>query len=60
MTELQIAAYVDIACASAGIVLAPDERDSVIAHFTRSATIAAPLLEVPLSPDVEIAPVFRP
>lgn len=60
VTEQQIAAYVDAACAANGIVLAADERDRAIAQFARIAAIAAPLLELALSPEVEMAPVFRP
>jgi Protein of unknown function (DUF4089) len=60
MTEKQIAAYVDAACAANGIVLAADERDRVIDHFTRIAAIAAPLLEMTLPPEADMAPVFRP
>jgi hypothetical protein len=60
MNDQQLRAYVDAACAANGIVLAADERDRVIDHFTRIAAIAAPLLEVSLPPEVEIAPVFRP
>ena len=60
MNEQQLRAYVDAACAANGIALAADERDRVIDHFTRVAGIAAPLLEVALPPEVEMAPVFRP
>jgi hypothetical protein len=60
VTEQQIVAYVDAACAANGIALAADERDRVIDHFTRIAAIAAPLLDVSLPLEVEIAPVFRP
>jgi len=60
MDERQIAAYVDAACAANGIVLARDERERVIGHFTRTAAMAAPLLELALPPAVDMAPVFRP
>ncbi|MFO1415630.1 MAG: AtzG-like protein [Burkholderiales bacterium] len=59
MTDAQIAAYVDAACALQGLVLAPDERLRVIAHFTRTAAMAAPLLALDLPPECEMAPVFR-
>ena len=60
LTAEEIAAYVDAACAANGLVLAPNERERVIGHFTRTVAIAAPLLALELPPDVEIAPVFRP
>ena len=60
MTEAELAAYVDAACAAQGIALRDDERSRVIAHFARIAAIAAPVLDVRLPDDVEIAPVFEP
>jgi len=60
MTDTEVAAYVDAACAAQGIVLRDDERASVIAHFARIAALAEPLLELRLADDVEIAPVFEP
>jgi hypothetical protein len=58
MTAAEIAAYVDAACAANGLALAADERLRVIAHFTRTAEIAAPLLALRLPPEAETAPVF--
>lgn len=55
-----LAAYVDAACAQHGIALAADERARVLAQYARLAAIAAPLVELPLSADVDPAPVFRP
>jgi hypothetical protein len=60
MTDQQIAAYVDAACAAHGIVLAADERERVIVQYARLSAIAAPVVDLPLAPDVEPAPVFRP
>ncbi len=60
MTDREIAAYVDAACAAHGIALAADERERVIGHFARTAAIAAPLLELKLAVEAEMAPVFRP
>jgi hypothetical protein len=59
MTDAEIAAYVDAACAAAGLALDADERLRVIAHFTRTAALAAPLLDLELPAEVEMAPVFR-
>lgn len=59
MTDAEIAAYVDAACALQGLRLAPDERERVVAHFTRTVAIAMPLLELGMADDCEIAPVFR-
>ena len=55
-----LATYVDAACAQHGIALAADERARVLAQYARLAAIAAPLVELPLSADVDPAPVFRP
>ena len=60
MTNRQLAAYVDAACAAHGITLAADERERVVAQYARLAAIAAPLVDLPLAPDVEPAPIFRP
>ena len=60
MTEAELAAYVDAACAAQGIALSGDERERVIGHFARIAAIAAPVLDVRLPDDAEIAPVFEP
>lgn len=60
MTDAQISAYVDAACALQGIALAPAERERVIAQFARFASIAEPLMALELAADVEPAPVFRP
>ena len=60
MTNAETAAYVDAACATLGLVLERDERDRVIAHFARTAVIAAPLLALELPPEADPLPVFRP
>jgi Protein of unknown function (DUF4089) len=60
MNDAAIAAYVDAACKAQGIILSAREREQVIAQFTRIATIAAPVLDLELGPEVEMAPVFRP
>jgi hypothetical protein len=60
MTDPEIRAYVDAACAANGIALAAEERERVIGHFARIAAMAAPLLELKLPPEAEMAPVFRP
>ena len=60
MTDSEIAAYVEAACALQGIALRDDERARVIAHFARLAALAAPLVELRLADDVEMAPVFEP
>jgi Protein of unknown function (DUF4089) len=60
MNDQQVAAYVDAACAANGIALTAQERERVIGHFARTVTLAAPLLELPLPADVEMAAVFRP
>jgi len=60
MTDDEVASYVDAACALHGIALRDDERVRVMAHFARLATLAAPLVDLRLADDVEIAPVFEP
>lgn len=60
MSESDVTAYVDAACVAQGIALRADEQERVVAHFARLAAIAAPLVELTLGDDVEIAPVFEP
>lgn len=60
MTDAEIAAYVDAACALHGLLLAPDERERVLAHFTRTVSMTAPLLALDLPAACESAPVYRP
>ena len=60
MDDLQMAAYVDAACAAQGIRLDPEERRRVIGRFGRMQALAAPLLDLPLPEEVEMAPIFRP
>ena len=60
MTDAQISAYVDAACALQGIELGASERERVVAQFARFASIAEPMLVLELATDVEPAPVFRP
>jgi hypothetical protein len=59
MTDEEIAAYIDAACALHRLVLSAQERAEVIAQFGRLAGIAAPLLDVALPVSAEMAPVFR-
>jgi Protein of unknown function (DUF4089) len=60
VTDGEIAAYVDAACAANGLELTDNERLRVMGHFARTAALAAPLLELELPPDADMAPVFRP
>ena len=58
--ETSIAAYVDQAAGLLGLTLAEEHRHGVAAQMDVLAGIAAPLLEFPLSAQVEPAPVFEP
>jgi Protein of unknown function (DUF4089) len=60
MDELAAAAYLDAVCAANGLALAGDERERILVHFLRAAEIVAPLQELELADDVEMAPVFKP
>jgi hypothetical protein len=53
-------AYVDQAAGLLGLTLAEGHRPGVIASMAVLANIARPLLDIPLSPDVESAPVYVP
>ena len=60
MSPEEIAAYVDATCAALDLALSPDERERVIGHFTRTLTIAAPLIALDLPAETEPLPVFHP
>lgn len=52
--------YVDASLALHALALPDDARRAVLEHFERNAAIAAAFLDLPLAPDDEPAPVFRP
>jgi hypothetical protein len=58
--QSSIASYVDQAAALLGLTLAEAQRTGVIASMVVLAGVAAPLLEFPLAPDTEPAPVYEP
>ena len=53
-------AYVDATLALHGYSLSSAAHDAVREHFARNAAIAATFLDVPLSVEDEMAPVFLP
>ena len=53
-------AYVDAALALHRFELSEDARTAVHQNFERSAAIAAAFLDLPLSTEDEMAPVFVP
>jgi hypothetical protein len=60
MEEADIRAYVAAAANAQGLALDAGQLETVVAVFTRTAAIAAPLLAFDLPEDTEPAPVFRP
>ncbi|MFN8990388.1 MAG: DUF4089 domain-containing protein [Betaproteobacteria bacterium] len=60
LEEADIRAYVAAAATAQGLALGAAPLDPVVAVVTRTAAIAAPLLEFDLPEDTEPAPVFRP
>ncbi len=55
-----LVAYADAALALQGFTLTDTARASVLKNFELSASIAAVFLDVPLSAEDEMAPVFCP
>lgn len=53
-------AHVDATLALHGYSLSDDAYLAVLENFARSAAIAATFLDHPLTPEDEMAPVFRP
>ena len=55
-----IAAHVDAALALAGIAIAPEWRDSVLANFKTVTAAAQFVMAFPLDDEAEPGPVFVP
>jgi len=60
MDETAIRAYVAAAAAAQRLALPPDVLERVAVEFLRIATIAAPVLEAELRPEVEAASSIPP
>ncbi len=60
LTMAEIERYVDAAAAAHGLTLTGEQRARVLQHFARTAELVQPVLTLELSPDIEMAPVFRP
>lgn len=58
--EAGLASYVDSALGQLGLTPEPAWRSAILGHFAVSAQLAAPLMEFPLPPEVEPAPIFQP
>jgi len=54
------AAYVEQTADLLGLTLPDEYRESVIENFTHLSAIAQQVMEFPLPPHTEIAPVFKP
>lgn len=53
-------AYVEQTAELLGLNLRDEYREGVIENFAQISAIAQPVMEFPLPPDTEIAPVFKP
>ncbi|QOF88446.1 MULTISPECIES: 1-carboxybiuret hydrolase subunit AtzG [Pseudomonadota] len=60
MTETEIFAYIEAASIAIGIPLEPARARAVAHHFSRTALLAEMLESVPLSPESELAEIYRP
>jgi hypothetical protein len=60
VSDEAIAAHVDAALALAGIAMAPEWRDSVLANFKTITAAAQFVMAFPLDDEAEPGPVFRP
>ncbi|MDX2271626.1 MAG: DUF4089 domain-containing protein [Cyanobacteriota bacterium] len=58
--EGSLVAYVDQMAELIGLPLDTEYRAGVIANFERIQGIAALVMEFPLPPEIEAAPVFHP
>ena len=52
--------YVDRTAELINLPLEPEHRSGVVVNFERIFAIARLVTEFPLSPEVEVAPVFEP
>jgi len=59
-SAINYAAYVEQTADLLGLALPDEYRDSVIENFTQLSAIAQPVMDFPLPPHTEIAPVFKP
>ena len=55
-----IAAYVEAASEAVGMPLDTEARARVVAQFEVTAAMAAQIMDFPLPPEAEAAPVFKP
>ena len=60
MTPEEIEQYVDAAAVALELNLKPAHRPGVIENFTRLAQMAAAVNAVPLTPEDEPAPLWKP
>jgi hypothetical protein len=61
MTDLvDIAQLVDVTAALVDLPLQPEHRPGVVANFDRIVTLAQLVMDFPLPPEIEAAPVFEP
>jgi hypothetical protein len=60
VSDEAVAAHVEAALALAGIAMAPEWRDSVLANFKTITAAAEFVMAFPLDDEAEPAPVFAP
>jgi hypothetical protein len=51
---------ISVAAAMVGLTLSEEQIPAVLEQFRRAAQIARPLLDAPLQPEDEPAPIWRP
>ncbi len=60
LTPEQIAAHVDATAATLGLPIPDDLRPGVLRYFGLAAGLAGLVMQHPLAPEEEAAPVFTP
>jgi hypothetical protein len=60
LTPEQIAAHVDASAATLGLPIPADLRPGVLRYFGLAAGLAELVMQHPLTPEDEAAPVFTP
>lgn len=60
MTETEVLAYVKVSATAQGLTLDDARAHRVAAHLVRASHLAQMLDTAPLSPEHELAEIFRP
>ncbi|MFN4359469.1 MAG: DUF4089 domain-containing protein [Hylemonella sp.] len=60
MSEAEALSYVIASAAALQLPLEAAQAQRVAGHLQRTAAIAAPLMQLPLAPEDELAEIYRP